>query len=1145
MSLEVHLLSKGFTISIFYLKSFKMKTFRLLFIVTSTSLTGLFISDLAIQGATINWSGAVGFNGLTTGQIFTNTPGTIVGAVGFGIEEPVLVNFATNYAPVLFDIFTDPTVASVSGSNGIAYGTGTFPAGTAYTTGNTNFDSVLDNFVCNNKMLTINLINLVPGATYSVQLFSVDDRTGSVSNTVSFQNPTNGANTSSTFASGTNAYMLGTFTVPTNSTGSLTNFTIQQNLSSTNGVVNALVVRAVSFLPSINFTQQPQPTSNDVGGVVSFSAMATGPTPLAPQWQYGPSGGPYTNLTNGSHYSGVNTYSLTISNVVPADATNIYLLKLTSGTNTDLSKPASLAVTGNAGVTNTVTNGGNIQTAINAVSSAGGGMVILGAGTYTENITNAPYVTLKGDGSNNTTIVGTVTVASYSTVEDLKIDLEVSAAAYSEGVAVPGDGIFGGNYNNDTTNTTINNVEVTGGNIGMQLLGINGCFVNGCNFHDNGVGFSHSIYFTGDYNVQMSNSFSGWCYTGDGAHLDFTTANYTFTQDEMDGCSQYGILCQGGTGITPNLNVTGCVFKYNGILDTNNGSGIFTDGVGNILSSSFWFNDGYATVINQSVSVADVISFGNVLGDIWTHAALGPYLNASSFVGNQYFVQQAVGVSGPNNTADWTTNYGGNTVGSVDFNANHSVNGAITWPTVSAPSAGSYPIKFVYSNGSSNTLAMPVEVNGVYVGTALFPPTGAWNTYLTNGINANLSSSNNSVTLSVLSPGLGSPELSEMIVNASMPSVPLALTGLSASANTNAPLNDWTTWITLSWNPSSTATYYNIKRNGVWIATGATNTTFIDKHILGCNVTNSYSVWPVNAAGTGSGESVTGVSITGFPATLTATGGPHRISLSWSAPTNPPTGQFYTVYRSSTTGGPYKKIATTPNNSYTDLNTIVGETYYYVVTACNGITMSTYSPQASAVPYVPYSGSPILIDVDLGTGATQNGAAVLGTNGDHWNAVSATTSRIINSAGTTLSGVALSLSANGLYTDTGGTSMDSNTTPLMEDYADGYTSGTANVTISMTGLSSYRGANVTLVVYAAGDASGQGASLSMSGATGGNSTSALSTSATSRHVSAGNGVAYQTYNGTLNNGILTINATELSGQSFTVITGLQLYLTAP
>jgi hypothetical protein len=115
----------------------------------------------------------------------------------------------------------------------------------------------------------------------------------------------------------------------------------------------------------------------------------------------------------------------------------------------------------------------------------------------------------------------------------------------------------------------------------------------------------------------------------------------------------------------------------------------------------------------------------------------------------------------------------------------------------------------------------------------------------------------------------------------------------------------------------------------------------------------------------------------------------------------------------------------------------------------------------------------------------------------------------------------------------------------MEDYADGYTSGTANVTISMTGLSSYRGANVTLVVYAAGDASGQGASLSMSGATGGNSTSALSTSATSRHVSAGNGVAYQTYNGTLNNGILTINATELSGQSFTVINGLQLYLTAP
>ena len=246
-----------------------------------------------------------------------------------------------------------------------------------------------------------------------------------------------------------------------------------------------------------------------------------------------------------------------------------------------------------------------------------------------------------------------------------------------------------------------------------------------------------------------------------------------------------------------------------------------------------------------------------------------------------------------------------------------------------------------------------------------------------------------------------------------------------------------------------------------------------------------------------------------------------------------------------TANGPYKKIATTPKNSYADFNTLVGTTYYYVVAACNGITMSTYSPQASATPYKPYSGNPMLIDVDFGTGATQSGAAVLGSSGDRWNAVSGSTTTVMNTAGTILSGVGLNLNDNGVYTDTGGSTMDSNTTPLMEDYAYGYTSGTTNVTITITGLSNYRGANVSLVLYAAGDDSGQGATLSISGVIGGNTGSSLSTSATSRQLSEGTGVAYQTFTGTLNEGILTINATELSGQNFTAVNGIQLYFSAP
>jgi fibronectin type 3 domain-containing protein len=474
------------------------------------------------------------------------------------------------------------------------------------------------------------------------------------------------------------------------------------------------------------------------------------------------------------------------------------------------------------------------------------------------------------------------------------------------------------------------------------------------------------------------------------------------------------------------------------------------------------------------------------------------------------------------------------------FNGSHPVNGSITWPYVGAPTNGNYQIHVWYANGSSNTLAMPMSVNGTYVGTVQFPPTGSWTSYVNgNGLYANLTSSNNTVSLSVLSPGLGTPVIQALYVPTATPSTPAAPTGLTAVPNTNAPQSSMMTWITLNWNPVSQASCYNIYRNGLPIAKNVTATTFTDTHVLGAGTSENYAVTAYNQSGEGASTNVSAVSRQATPSYCNAAAGANQVVV--SVPSTPGA-TSYTFSRSTTNGGPYTALVTTTNTSYTDTAVTDGTTYYYVATASNATSKSFPTAQSSAVPYVPYSGSPVLIDVDLGTGATQSGAAVLGTNGDHWNAVSATTSTIVNSAGTTLSGVGLSLSDNGVYTDTGGIAMDTNTTALMEDYA--YGNGTT-VTVNLTGLTNYRGANVTLVVYAAGDDSGQGATLTLSGGTGGNSGSALSTTATSRQVSAGNGVAYQTYTGTLNNGTLTITATELSGQSFTVVNGLQLYLTHP
>ena len=59
----------------------------------------------------------------------------------------------------------------------------------------------------------------------------------------------------------------------------------------------------------------------------------------------------------------------------------------------------------------------------------------------------------------------------------------------------------------------------------------------------------------------------------------------------------------------------------------------------------------------------------------------------------------------------------------------------------------------------------------------------------------------------------------------------------------------------------------------------------------------------------------------------------HVVSLSWTASTT--VGVTYNVYVSAVSGGPYVRINTSPISvlTYQDLNTISGNTYYYVATA--------------------------------------------------------------------------------------------------------------------------------------------------------------------------------------------------------------------
>jgi uncharacterized repeat protein (TIGR03806 family) len=84
------------------------------------------------------------------------------------------------------------------------------------------------------------------------------------------------------------------------------------------------------------------------------------------------------------------------------------------------------------------------------------------------------------------------------------------------------------------------------------------------------------------------------------------------------------------------------------------------------------------------------------------------------------------------------------------------------------------------------------------------------------------------------------------------------------------------------------------------------------------------------------------------PANLVATPDDLRVDLSWNASAN---ALRYVVKRSLTSGSGYAPIATNlVGTSYTDTGVLNGTTYYYVVSAVNGVGEGPDSAQASATP---------------------------------------------------------------------------------------------------------------------------------------------------------------------------------------------------
>jgi fibronectin type 3 domain-containing protein len=188
--------------------------------------------------------------------------------------------------------------------------------------------------------------------------------------------------------------------------------------------------------------------------------------------------------------------------------------------------------------------------------------------------------------------------------------------------------------------------------------------------------------------------------------------------------------------------------------------------------------------------------------------------------------------------------------------------------------------------------------------------------------------------------------------------VPAAPTGLQATAG-NAQ-------VSLSWNASTGATSYNVKRSttsgGPYTTVASPTATNYTDTGLTNGTTYYYVVSAVNSAGesANSGQvSATPNAPPTAPTGLAATAGNAQVSLSWNASTG---ATSYNVKRSTTSGGPYTTVASPTATNYTDTGLTNGTTYYYVVSAVNSAGESANSTEVSATPTAPATSVQVTID---------------------------------------------------------------------------------------------------------------------------------------------------------------------------------------
>jgi hypothetical protein len=232
------------------------------------------------SNAYFHWSAPVPLVGMTAAEIL-GVPGSLVGAAHMSGSGGTVTNGST-----IYNFTTDGSVASMSGVAGPGTGTGTWIS--FHTTGNTDFDAILDQVAETGGTPQITLHGLTPGSNYSVQLFSLNNN-HDPGRAQAFADPNDLTDVSLTYKEGDNAYIIGTFVADQ------PDVPIQQVLPTGHGYFGSLIVREVVPIPTLSF-QRSGP--NQLQLTWDFGTLLEATTVSGP-WTTNPNTSPFTLTPTG------------------------------------------------------------------------------------------------------------------------------------------------------------------------------------------------------------------------------------------------------------------------------------------------------------------------------------------------------------------------------------------------------------------------------------------------------------------------------------------------------------------------------------------------------------------------------------------------------------------------------------------------------------------------------------------------------------------------------------------------------------------------------------------------------------------------------------------------------------------------------